>query len=178
MNSSAKNNMKVLITGSSGVGKTTVIEELAKRGYMAIDGDDEPGLAQLVIASTGKPADWPEGYIDWSYYHWDLQLPVLKEVLKRGDTVFLGGVYSNQPDYYYLFDKIIALTITPEEHLQRLRARPPREAGDHEQNIQDRLHKYSIMLKRFLDGGAVTVDASLDIDATVDAILKLVNDAD
>ena len=51
-------NMNVLITGSSGTGKSTVIKELKRRGYTAIDGDEEPGLSRLEIQETGEPTDW------------------------------------------------------------------------------------------------------------------------
>lgn len=168
--------MKVLITGSSGVGKSTVVHELQKRGYRAIDGDEEPGLAQLVVAATGKPAEWPEGYIDWSYYHWDLQLPKLKDVLARDTTVFIGGVYSNQRDFHHLFDKIYVLVVPPEEHLRRNLVRPTRQAGDDEQNIMQRVERAEIIKQRLIDSGAELVDASGTVDEIADIILERMKD--
>ncbi|MEO6513673.1 MAG: AAA family ATPase [Candidatus Saccharimonadales bacterium] len=165
---------KILITGSSGVGKSTVIQELGRRGYIAIDGDAEPGLARLEIRETGEPVEWPKGFVDWHAYSWNLQEPVLKRALSRDETMFLGGIYGNQPDYYHLFDKLIVLDVTPEEHLRRLDTRPTRPVGDDNQNIQDKLGKYPILMKRFLDSGFVPVYASGNVAQTVDRILELV----
>ena len=163
--------MKVLITGSSTVGKSTVARELQLRGYTAIDGDEEPGLARLEVKATGEPTEWPTGYVDWSYYSWNLQEPVLKKVLARDDTVFLVGISGNQPNFYPLFDKLIVLTVNQEEYARRLKNRPRREAGDSDENMQDRLQKYPILLQRFLDSGAIAIDASGTTDQTVDTIL-------
>ena len=44
-----------LIAGVSGAGKTTVATELQRRGYQAINGDDE--LAYLGDPDTGQPVD-------------------------------------------------------------------------------------------------------------------------
>lgn len=167
--------MKILITGSSTVGKSTVARELQKRGYTAIDGDEEPGLVRLEIKATGKPAEWPKGYVDWSHYSWNLQEPELKEVLARDDTVFLVGIYGNQPEFYSLFDKLVVLTVDKAEYARRLANRPRRDAGDSDENMQDRLQKYPILLQRFLDAGATAVDASGTTPETVDAILRLVH---
>jgi dephospho-CoA kinase len=168
--------VKVLITGSSTVGKSTVAAELKRRGFTAIDGDDEPGLVRLEVKQTGEAAEWPEGYVDWSYYSWNLQQPTLNKVLARDQTVFLIGIYGNQPDYYSLFDKIIVLTITPEEYNRRLQNRLRRTVGDSDKNMADRAAKYPILLQRFLDAGAVPVNASGSVDETVNAILMLVKD--
>ena len=117
--------MNVLITGSSGTGKSTVIKELKRRGYTAIDGDEEPGLSRLEIQETGEPTDWPDGFVDWSFYAWNLNETVLKQLLQKDETVFFGTISGNQADYYSLFEKIIVLTVSPEEHLRRMKTRLP-----------------------------------------------------
>ena len=52
---------RVLITGMSGTGKSTLIRELAARGYKAVDADD-PGWSELrsvpgLSGETGEP-EW------------------------------------------------------------------------------------------------------------------------
>lgn len=165
--------MHVYITATSGVGKTTVTDELRARGYTAYDTDNVPGLTRLEIKETGEPAEWPKGYVDWSYYSWNLQQEMLDEVLNSSESVFLSGLCGNQPDFYTRFGKLIVLTIDPEEHERRLRNRPAREAGDDEQNIQERLRKYPMLLQRFLDSGAILVDNSGSVERTVDEILRM-----
>jgi guanylate kinase len=136
--------MKVFITASSGVGKSAVTEELVSRGETAFDADNRAlNLARLEVRETGEPIEWPQGYVDWHYYSWNANEDRLKELLNSDETVFLSGFLGNQEKLYHYFDKLIALTITPEEHERRLRARPKREFGDEEENIQRRLDRYS-----------------------------------
>ena len=52
-----------LVTGRGGAGKSTVAEELKRRGYAAFDGDDLPGLSRSEDAVTGEPVK-----IDYSKY--------------------------------------------------------------------------------------------------------------
>jgi dephospho-CoA kinase len=170
--------MKILITGSSGVGKSTVIDELRKLGYTAIDGDDEPGFVQLEIRETGEPADWPAGYVDWHHYAWNLQSDALKRALARDETVFVGGIYNNQAEFYPLFDIIIALHVSADKHGKNLTARPARSFGDDAKNIENKLSKYPVKHQSFLDAGAKSVDANGSPAETAQKILKLVEHAD
>ena len=166
--------MKVLITGSSGVGKSTVIAELAKRGFTAVDGDEEPDLSRLEVTATGEPTDWPDKFVDWSYNSWNFNEQILKKVLARNETVFLGAFNGNQTEYYNLFDRLIVLTVDPEEHLRRMLSRPRQSVNDGPENVTERVKKYPILLQRLLDSGAIPVDSSSTPDKTVDAILKVI----
>lgn len=165
--------MKVLITGSSTVGKSTVAAELQRRGFNSIDGDEYPELVRLEDKMTGEPVEWPVGYVDWSKYSWNLQEKRLNEVLAQDDVVFFVGIFGNQPDYYHLFDHLIVLTIVPDEYERRLKNRPRREVGDNDQNMADRIRKYPVLLQRFIDSGAKPVDASGTVVQTTDTILDM-----
>lgn len=165
--------MKVFITASSGVGKTAVIGELVKRGYTAYDADDRDlGLTRLEITATGEPVDWPEGFVDWSHYSWNASEDRLKELLASDDTVFLAGFLGNQERLYHYFDKLIALTINSEEHKRRLYARPKREFGDDEKNIQRHLERYPIHMAQFTGSGFIAIDNSGTVKNTADQILQ------
>ena len=167
--------MKVLITGSSTVGKSSVIRELQSRGITAVDADaHEPTLVRLELKETGSPAQWPTGYVDWSKYSWNLQQKALDEVLASNETVILGGIFGNQPDYYHLFDKIIVLTVDEERYLKRLRGRPRRSVGDDAQNMSDRARKYPVILNRLLLHGAIPISNDTPVAVTADKILKII----
>ena len=167
--------MKVFITAQSGVGKTTVTDELVRRGYTAFDTDNVPGMARLELRETGQPVEWPvSGYIDWKKYGWNIQGGVLDEVLSRGETVFLSGICGNQDEFYSKFDKLVVLTVEHDEYLRRMRTRPHRGASDEEINIQQRIGKYATKLQQFIDSGFVTVDNSGAVEQTVDQILSIV----
>jgi dephospho-CoA kinase len=169
--------VKVFITAVSGVGKSAVISELVKRGYTAYDADDRDlKLTRLEVKETGEPVDWPEGFVDWSYYSWNADEDKLQELLASDDTVFVAGFLGNQEKLYHYFDKLIALTLDPEEHARRLRTRPKREFGDDNKNNQRRLEMYSTHMSKFAASGFVMVDNSGSLEATVDHIKQIIGE--
>lgn len=169
--------MKVFITASSGVGKTSVTNELTHRGFTAFDTDHVPGMARLELRKTKEPVDWPKsGFIDWKKYEWNIQPAILEEVLAKDETVFLSGICSNQGEFYHKFGKLIVLTVDPEEYLRRMRSRPYRGANDDEVNIQQRVGKYASKLQQFIDTGFIPVDNSGPVEQTVDGILRIVHE--
>ena len=103
--------MKVFITGTSGVGKTTLIDELARRSYVAFNTDDIPGATRLEIKATGQAVEWPTGYVDWQKYAWNWQDAKLKELLSSADLVFIGAIVGNWTVYASLFDKIFVFLL-------------------------------------------------------------------
>lgn len=167
--------MKVFITAVSGVGKSAVVKELVKRGYTAYDADDRDlNLTRLEVKETGEPADWPEGFVDWSYYSWNANEDRLQELLAENDTVFVAGFLGNQEKLYHYFDKLVALTVGPTEHERRLRERPQREVGDNDKNNQRRLERYSMHMAKFAASGFVMVDNSGTLEKTLSQIEKIV----
>ncbi len=171
--------MKVFITAVSGVGKSAVVNKLVERGYTAYDADDRDlHLTRLEVKETGEPVAWPEGFVDWHYYSWNANEDRLQELLASDDTVFVAGFLGNQEKLYHYFDKLIALTVNPEEHKRRLYARPQREVGDDELNNQRRLERYSMHMEKFKASGFVTVDNSGPIEKTVDYIQEIIDSTD
>jgi len=170
--------MKVFITAGSGVGKSSVVDELIKRGYTAYDADNRDlHLTQLEIKETGEPVEWPKGYVDWSYYSWNANENRLKELLETSDTVFVAGFLGNQEKLYHHFDKLIVLAIDPTEHERRLRTRPKREVSDDEQNIQRKIERYASRMEKFAEvaTGFVIIDNTEPVKQTVNQILQIVN---
>jgi dephospho-CoA kinase len=93
----------ILVTGMSGVGKSTVLTELARRGYAAVDTDDE-GWIEVI---EGEPL-WRE--------------PLIKELLDRPreSPLFIQGTVANQGRFYNHFDAIVLLTAPTDVVLQRI----------------------------------------------------------
>ena len=169
--------MKVFISGPSGVGKTTVTNELSHRGYTALDTDNVPGLARLELRETGEPAKWPKsGFVDWKKYGWNIQPGVLNEILTENESLFLSGICGNQNEFYDKFDKLIVLAVGPEEYLRRMRTRPYRGANDDEINIQQRIGKYEEKLQQFINSGFTPVNNSDSIEWVVDEILRIAHE--
>jgi len=90
----------------SGVGKSTVLGELARRGFLTVDTDDD-GWIEVV---GGEPL-WRE--------------PLIQELLDqpREAPLIVQGTVANQGHLYGRFDAIVLLSAPTDVVLQRLTGR-------------------------------------------------------
>lgn len=103
--------VKILITGMSGTGKSTVSELLAARGHRAVDTD------------TDQWSRWetlPDGTADWVWRE-----PAISELLAghRDGALFVAGCKSNQGRFYPQFDQVVLLSVPAEIMLARIATR-------------------------------------------------------
>ncbi|OBJ38541.1 hypothetical protein A5630_29575 [Mycolicibacterium mucogenicum] len=96
----------VLVTGMSGVGKSTTLCGLAKRGYVTVDTDD----GDWIEVVDGEPL-WREPLID----------ALLSQ--RRDAPLFVQGTVANQWRFYDRFDAVVLLTAPTDVVLDRLRLR-------------------------------------------------------
>ncbi len=109
---------RVLVTGMSGTGKSTVLAELAKRGFRTVDTDHGP---------------WTEWSDEDGGYVW--REDMISELLARGDgpTLYVSGTVSNQGRFYPQFDAIVLLSAPADVLLSRLESRTTNEYGKTEE---------------------------------------------
>ena len=91
---------RVLVTGMSGAGKTTVLDELARRGHRTVDTDYDNW--------TRPDGTWDERRMD--------------ELLTCPDVI-VSGTVENQGKYYGRFHHIVLLTAPLEVLIERVRRR-------------------------------------------------------
>ncbi len=164
---------KYLITANSGAGKSTVIKALKERGYTAYDTDDMPDVTRLQDMKTGKFVDWPDPPIDWTRYGWNWQAKALADILASDETVFIGGVVSNQADFYHLFDHVFVLTLDAQTVRHRLLSRTEKDFGKHPDELAGLLEHHDNRQARFLaEPQAIAIDASQPVGQVVDEILS------
>jgi dephospho-CoA kinase len=97
---------RVLLTGMSGTGKSSVIRALAARGYKAVDTDD------------GWCEPLPDGRQRW-------REDAIGELLatEDADVLFVAGCEENQARFHRRFDLIILFSAPAEILMERLRSR-------------------------------------------------------
>lgn len=163
-----------LIEGGSGTGKTTVAEELQRRGFEVVHGDRQ--FAYYGDPETGKPVplrpfDDEADNVKWGYDHWIWPVAeVRRRIADQSQPVtFFCGHSANFRHFIDLFDQTFVLDVDLETLAQRLLARPEDEFGGRpvEQDLVTRLHQS----KHGLPDKAVAVDATAPLSQVVDYIL-------
>jgi hypothetical protein len=158
-----------LIEGLSGTGKTTVCDELIRRGCHAIHGDRE--LAYQGDPETGKPlAGFAHGH-----HIWDIgKVAALAADRSHPITFFCGGS-RNFPRFLHLFDAVFVLEVDIGTLTRRLAARPDSEwgGGAPEPGFIERLHATREDIPR--DG--IPIDATRPVARVVEEILRQVGGA-
>ena len=162
---------RVLITGMSGTGKSTVIEELAARGYKAID-TDEDGLSELVTVPADEPTGLDPGQ-DWVWREDRIQA-----ILSADDTdlVFLSGCAPNQGKFYPQFDHIILLTAPARVIVERLATRTTNPYGKRPEEVARVLGLLETIEPMLRRGAGHEVDTSVPLDQVVATVLRLVGE--
>jgi len=149
---------RVLLTGMSGAGKSSVVRELRARGYKAIDTDD------------GWCAPLPNGRQEW-------REDAIQALLNTNDTevLFVAGCEENQVKFHAQFDHIILLSAPFEILAERLATRTnnpygksPEEFGRFREDVET----VEPLLRR---AASHEIRTTAPVDDVVAAILRLVN---
>lgn len=163
-----------LIEGVSGAGKTTVAEELERRGRHVIHGDRE--LAYLGDPRTGRPLDERDGEgvadpVRWRHERHIWNLAKVRSLVAdhRHEQSFFCGGSRNLRQFIELFDQVFVLEVDRDTLDRRLAARPQDEFGGRpaERALVARVHA----TREDLPKVAVSVDATAAIGQVVDEIL-------
>ena len=149
---------RVLITGMSGSGKSSVIEALAARGLKAIDTDWDPRWERV----SGDEWIWREDQI---------RMLLDKE---DADILFVSACVSNQGKFYDRFDQIILLSTPESVTVQRLTSRTNNPYGKRPEEIEDVL-RYKATIEPLLRKAATAdVDTSKPLAEVVTKVLEIV----
>jgi shikimate kinase len=149
--------MKVLLTGMSGTGKSTVIRELAARGYRAVDTD------------YGWSETGPEG--DWVWREDRIQ-SLLSSA--PGEVLFVSGCATNQGKFYPQFDHIVLLSAPAAVIMERLATRTSNPYGKHPDELAQVLEYLETVEPLLRRSAGHEIDTSAPLDEVVAAVLRLV----
>ena len=160
---------RVLLTGMSGTGKSTVINELRARGYKAVD-TDYHGLSELVSVPQGQPTGLGPGK-DWVWRDDRIQDLLSAE---DADVLFVSGCSPNQGKFYPQFDHIVLLTAPAAVIVERLANRTTNPYGKHPDEVARILYQQQTVEPLLRRGAGLEVDTTAPLDQVVATVLRLV----
>ncbi|MDT0168534.1 nucleoside kinase [Pseudarthrobacter sp. BRE9] len=157
-----------LIEGGSGTGKTSVCNELRRRGFQAINGDRE--LAYQGDPETGEPLAGITGISVHDHHLWRVDDVKALIADQREPVTFFCGGSRNLSKFIDLFDAVFVLEVDLETLHRRLDERPDDEWGGRhaERKLIERLHR----TREEIPAGGTTIDATAPLSRVVDEILQ------
>lgn len=172
----------IFITGNSGSGKSSVKDELVRRGYEAHD-TDENGLSSWQNKTTGKvvwrPDDEAERTHEWYASHaWNMSRQRVEELAAaaKDKPIFLCGSATNADDMLDAYDTIFYLSIDEETLKTRLSQRTNNDFGKAPDELASILGWHAEHAERYEKYGAVMLDATKPVEVLVDSILDSLKD--
>jgi shikimate kinase len=161
---------RVLLTGMSGTGKSTLVDELAARGYKAVDADCD-GLSELVSVPIDEPTGLGPGQ-DWVWREDRIQELLSTEDV---DVLFLSGCAPNQGRFYPQFDHIVLLTAPAPVIAQRLATRTNNPYGKHPDELARTLHLQQTIEPLLRRGASLEVDTTAPLNEVLATVLRHVH---
>ncbi len=150
---------RVLLTGMSGTGKSTVIQKLGELGYKAVDTDYD-GYSAEAESEDGPEWLWREDRI--------------QELLSAedADVLFVSGTSRNQVKFYPQFDHIVLLSAPARTLVERLTTRTTNPYGKEPHELAETLG-YLETVEPLLRGAAtLEVNTRAPLEEVVTAILE------
>jgi len=166
-----------LIEGVSGTGKTTVAEELLRRGYHVVDGDVE--LAYRGYPETGKPLDKLDhekalNNPEFGQKHWIWDIGKIKSIVadhSKAITFFCGGSRNFQ-NFIDLLDGVFVLEVADiNEVLRRIDERVARDPTDWGGKPEERELIARVHATKEDTPKGIVIDSTAPLAQVVDEIL-------
>jgi len=165
---------RVLLTGMSGTGKSTLTIELAARGYKAIDLDADEWSEWVEVEFSGD-ATSPESPVEPGR-DWVWREDRVRDLLTTEDAevLFVSGCAENMSKFYAQFDHIVLLTVPAAVVVERLAARTTNSYGKRPEEVArvlGLLQTIEPLLRRVAEH---EIDTSVPPNQVVAKVLQLV----
>lgn len=153
---------RVLITGMSGTGKSSVIRRLTEHGYGAIDTDWNPEWEAPPAQADGPGWKWREDRI--------------RDLLDadNGEVLFVSACVENQGKFYPRFDHIVLLSAPEHVTIERLATRTTNPYGKRPEEIEQVLKFKRTVEPKLRNAATAEIDTAIPLDEVVARVLGLV----
>ncbi len=142
---------RVLVTGMSGVGKSTLLEGLARRGHPVVDTDYDGWVL--------------EGRWDEVRMH---------ELLAHAGTVVVSGTVENQGQFYGYFDHVVLLSAPLRTLLDRVMKRTSNPYGKRAEEQAEIAHNLETVEPLLRRTATLELDGRAEPDSLVAAVEMLI----
>lgn len=160
---------RVLITGVSGVGKSTVVAALMARGYTAVDTDFGGYCSPAADLEPPKPTAEP-GWV-WNESRIRRLLGEAKAEA-GGEALFVSGCVPNQGRFYADFDRVVLLSAAPAVVRRRLLGRTGNDYGKHPGELEQALRDQAEVEPLLRAGATLEIDTDAPLETVVASLLQ------
>ena len=150
---------RVLVTGMSGTGKSTLLGELADRGYWTVD-TDYPDAAGDFHETVDGERLWVESRID-----------ALLSVEDPRTVLIVAGTTRNQVEFYPRFDHVVLLSAPADVLRQRLRTRTNNPYGSTPSDVAEILSNLAAVEPLLRHTATLEVVTTIPMEEVADAVL-------
>jgi shikimate kinase len=150
---------RVLITGMSGTGKSSVLHRLGELGYRTID-TDEDDFTMTVATDDGVERLWREERIQAVLSATDAEL------------TFVSGTCRNQVHFYAQFHHIVLLSAPPSVLVERMASRKNNPYGKRPEEIAETLQYVQTVEPLLRRSATLEVDTTAPLEEVVRKIVQ------
>jgi dephospho-CoA kinase len=154
---------RVLITGMSGTGKSTLIAELRKHGYKAVDTDWDPNWEEPDTDHDGGPG--------WVWREDRIQALLSAE---DSELLFVSACVPNQDKFYSQFEHIVLLSAPVAVTIERLAGRTNNPYGKQPQELVEVLHYKETVEPMLRSAATIEIDTSISLSEVIATLLDTV----
>jgi dephospho-CoA kinase len=162
---------RILVTGMSGTGKSSVIAELAARGYKAVDADSAEYSEWVEVSGDTSALGSPK----WGTKDWVWREDRVQDLLstENADLLFVSGCAANIGKFLPQFDHVVLLSAPAEVIVERLTTRTTNTYGKRPEEVARTLELIETIEPRLRRVAGHEIDASASLAEVVATVLRI-----